>query len=128
MLSSMLAVGLGAALGGNARYLLTMWSTARWGSRFPMGTLIANLSGSFLIGVMMVIALSKFEDHSDLFRLFFVTGVLGGYTTFSSFSYETLALIQAGRVQIALVYVLGSVLCSLLGVFIGAAAMRQILG
>ena len=122
--SKFLAISLGAALGANARYWVTVLAAARWGTRFPYGTLFANVSGSFLIGIVMVVALSRF-DHNELFRLFLVTGLLGGYTTFSSFSYEVLALIEASRLPSALAYALGSVATSLLGVLLGAAVARQ---
>ncbi|MBX3169855.1 MAG: fluoride efflux transporter CrcB [Candidatus Eremiobacteraeota bacterium] len=121
-----IAIMLGAALGATGRYLLTTWATARWGPSFPFGTGIINVSGSFLIGVVMIFALIRFP-HSDVFRLFWVTGILGGFTTFSSFSYEAMTLIEAGRWQLAVVYLSGSVLLGLAGVFLGAFLARALL-
>jgi CrcB protein len=120
-----LAVMAGAALGATGRYALTSWAAARWGTAYPYGTGIINVSGSFLIGVVMVIALAKF-GHSDVFRLFFVTGVLGGFTTFSSFSYEMLTLIENDRWPAALLYASGSVMLGLLAVLAGASLARAV--
>lgn len=116
-----LAISLGAVLGANARYLMGLWAAGRWGTSFPLGTLIVNVSGSFLIGL----AMARYEQH-ELARLFLVTGLLGGYTTFSSFSFETLALLQAHRYGAALLYVGASFAASLLGVAVGVGLGRRL--
>lgn len=127
MLSKIAAISLGAAIGANGRYFLTYWVGTRWGSAFPLGTLLVNVIGSFLIGVAMVLALSRFE-HNESFRLFWVTGILGGFTTFSAFSFETLALLESGRWQAGSAYVVLSFGCSLFGVVLGTILTREALG
>ncbi|WP_038049696.1 fluoride efflux transporter CrcB [Thermus caliditerrae] len=112
-----LLVALGGALGSALRYGLGAWVQALAGPSFPYSTLLINALGSFLIGV--VIRLSLEGALSGEGRLFLAVGVLGGFTTFSTFSYETLALLQDGEVGRALVYVLASVVLGLLLVLLG---------
>ncbi len=110
----------GAGLGGVARYALGLWIMARYGGRFPLGTFVINVSGSFLIGVLMTLLTARFEPH-PAWRLFLVVGVLGGYTTFSSFEYETFEAVRDGESWMAMLYAMGSVMLGYLGVWIGAA-------
>jgi len=112
-----LLVALGGALGSALRYGLGAWVQVLTGPSFPYSTLLINALGSFLIGV--VIRLSLEGALSGEGRLFLAVGVLGGFTTFSTFSYETLALLQDGEVGRALVYVLASVFLGLLLVLLG---------
>ena len=114
-----LAIAAGAALGANARYLLAIYVAQRLGGDFPYGTFIINISGSVVIGFFLTLVLDRFPIDM-IWRLFFVTGFLGGYTTFSSYSYEGLALILRGEVARALAYLLGSVGVGVLGAFLGA--------
>lgn len=112
-------VGIGGFLGANARYWLGRAIVERTGSAFPWGTLAINLSGAFLIGVIAQLLLIRQED-SPAWRWFLVVGVLGGYTTFSSYALEIVALLQSDRALRAAAYliasnVLGVALC-LLGV------------
>lgn len=92
---------------------------ARYGGAFPLGTVIINITGSFLIGVIMTLFTDRWNVHAN-WRLFLVTGVLGGYTTFSSFEYETLVAIRSGGPRIAFLNVAGSVVCGYLAVWVGA--------
>jgi CrcB protein len=92
---------------------------AKYGGRFPLGTLIINVSGSFLIGVLMTLLTERFQPHPN-WRLFLVVGILGGYTTFSSFEYETLQAFRDGSRLMGILYVAGSVLLGYLGVWLGA--------
>lgn len=109
-----LAVFVGAGLGGVLRWLLVMASDMRFGTGFPWGTLIANVVGSFAIGA---IAGYLILHASPFWRLFWMVGVLGGFTTFSAFSLQTVELATTNRLGAAMLYVLGStILC------IGAAA------
>lgn len=114
-----LAIGAGAVLGANLRYLVTSWAAGRWGSEFPYGTLAVNVSGAFAIGVLLALLAAQTEVD-PFWRLFFATGFLGGYTTFSSYAWEALTLAQDGAWSRALLYVGGSNLLGLAGVWVGA--------
>ena len=114
-----LVVLAGAGLGGLARYTLGTWIMARSGGRFPLGTFLINISGSFLIGLLMTILTERIQPHPN-WRLFLVVGCLGGYTTFSSFEYETLQAVRDGERWMGLLYVAGSVLFGYAAVWIGA--------
>lgn len=100
-------VMLGGSVGAGLRYGLGAWVQTLSGPSFPWSTFLINVSGSFLIG--MVVRLNLGGALSPEARLFLAVGVLGGYTTFSSFSYETLTLVQQGEWLKALLYALGSV-------------------
>ena len=113
-----LAVLAGAGLGGLARYVAGTWIMSRYGGRFPLGTFVINVTGSFLIGVLMTLLTERFAPHPNL-RLFLVVGILGGYTTFSSFEYETYQAVRDGERWMGLIYVAGSVLVGYLGVWLG---------
>ncbi len=112
-----LLVALGGALGSALRYGLGAWVQGHLGPGFPWSTLLVNALGSFLIGA--VVRLSLEGALSGEARLFLAVGVLGGFTTFSSLSYETLALLQDGEPLKALTYALGSLVLGLLLVFLG---------
>ncbi len=121
-----LAVGSGAALGAILRLLITQLVVARAGAGSAFyATLFINVSGSFLIGVVLELAQTR-GDVQPLWRLFLATGILGGYTTFSTFSYETLALASAGAALTATLYVLGSVALGIVAAYGGIAAMRAL--
>ena len=115
-----LVVLAGAGLGGVARYAAGVWIMQRYGGRFPLGTFLVNLSGSFLIGVLMALFTERLHPHPN-WRLFLVAGVLGGYTTFSSFEYETYQAVRDGAQRLVMLYVVGSVALGYLGVWLGAA-------
>jgi CrcB protein len=117
------AVLAGAGLGGLARYVASTWIMARYGGRFPLGTLIINVTGSFLIGLLM--ALFTERQPYPNWRLFLVTGVLGGYTTFSSFEYETFQAVRDGSRWLAVLYVTASVAIGYLGVWLGAMLVAR---
>lgn len=114
-----LMVVAGAGMGGLLRYALGGWIMARYGGRFPLGTFVINVTGSFLIGVLMTLLTTRFDPHPN-WRLFLVVGVLGGYTTFSSFEYEAYQAVEDGARWIGLLYVTGSVAVGYLGVWLGA--------
>jgi CrcB protein len=90
---------------------------ANYGSRFPLGTFAINVSRSFLIGVLMTV-LSERQPHPN-WRLFLVVGILGGYTTFSSFEYESFHAVRGGGHWLAMRYMTGSVLLGYIGVWLG---------
>jgi CrcB protein len=117
-MKQMLMVGLGGFIGSIGRYKLggvILHHTASW--RFPLGTFAVNVIGCFVIG-----ALAALAEHRDLFssdtRLFLMTGLLGGFTTFSAFGYEGVFLIRRGEIGIALAYAGLSVLCGLAAVWL----------
>jgi CrcB protein len=111
-------VVLGGASGSLVRYLVASAVMNRVGTRFPVGTVLINITGSFLIGLLMTI-FTRYQSHPNL-RLLLVVGFLGGYTTFSSLEWETLGLIQSGSRWLGLVNVAGSVLMGYIAVWLGA--------
>lgn len=123
--AGIVAVGCGAALGAWLRWLLSVWLTGP-GTALPWGTLAANLGGGFLVGM----AVAHFGQHPGLapiWRLFIVTGFLGGLTTFSSFSAESLAFLQRGDYGWAALHSGVHVVGSLLLCFAGHATYRALL-
>ncbi len=110
---------LGAALGGLARFVAGTAIMDKYGGSFPLGTVIINITGSFLIGIIMTLLTERWSTHPN-WRLFLVVGVLGGYTTFSSFEYDTLLAARRGGPVIALANVLGSVILGYVAVWFGA--------
>lgn len=113
-------VALGGALGSVARFWIANLSEARWGNSFPWGTLLANVSGSLLIGVLAGYSGSGGGWFvSDTARKLLMVGVCGGYTTFSSFSLQTLDLAQQGQWLRAGLNILGSVALCLIAVWLG---------
>ncbi|AWA29827.1 fluoride efflux transporter CrcB [Flavobacterium magnum] len=111
-----LAVGLGSFLGGISRYLLSGLVQAKTAGHFPAGTFTVNVVGCLLIG--MVYAFADRGQLSTDWRLFLATGILGGFTTFSAFSYETFDFVKSGQYLNALLYIAGSIV---LGVMTTAA-------
>jgi fluoride exporter len=114
-----LLLSTGGALGVNARYWLAVWIDRRAAPTFPWATFTINVSGSFAIGLVTAL-LARWVPHPHA-RLFVVVGFLGGYTTFSSFSLEALALMQRGALGLSLAYMGGSVVSGFLAVVLGAA-------
>ena len=119
-----LVVLVGAGLGGLARYAAGTWIMARYGGRFPLGTFVINVTGSFLIGVLMAMFAERFHPHPN-WRLFLVVGILGGYTTFSSFEYETFQSIRDGAGWMGMLYMTSSVLLGYVGVWLGASLVAR---
>ncbi len=119
-----LAIALGGALGSVLRYAAVSYITPLVNHRFPFGTFIVNASGSFLIGVAYVLLVEKTTLPAE-WRLFFITGFLGGYTTFSAFSLEVLQLWQTGHVMSAFFYASSSVVLGLLMAFVGMALTQK---
>ncbi len=117
-----LLVAVGGVLGANARFLIANWSVGRFGRSFPYGTLIVNLSGSFLLGFLATLIGERFDGDRTA-SLLIGTGFLGAYTTFSTFSVETLAQVQIGEYRRAAVNVAistgGGVVVALLGIWRG---------
>jgi fluoride exporter len=120
-----LAVALGSALGGACRWGLSVLLLAAPAGGFPWGTFAANVSGSFLIGLYAT-TFPGAGDGAEIRRQFVVTGFCGGYTTFSIFSLETLHLVEAGTMHLALVNVLASLAAWLAAVAAGDALGRRL--
>lgn len=127
MATNMVAVAVGAAVGANLRFLLAGWVAARYGSAFPYGTLLINVLGSLLIGVVLGLAAERVSLAEPL-RLLLVTGLLGGFTTFSTFSYETYGLIIGGNWPAAALYAALSMALGLLAVILGVTLVRMLPG
>lgn len=121
---NVLMVALGGAIGAVARYGVTMGAAKLAGVGFPAGTLFVNVTGSFLIGLGLELIARRFGASEPL-RLLLLTGLLGGYTTFSAFSLDALALYERGAWVPAVVYVLSSVLLSLAAVLAGLLLGRH---
>jgi len=122
-----LLVCLGGAAGSGARYLVGGWAAAVFGATFPAGTLVVNAAGSFLIGVVMHLGLVVGAFSPDL-RIFVATGVLGGFTTYSSFNYELLGLFERGAWLLGSTYLAATVLGCLASGALGLAAARWLAG
>ena len=120
-----MAVAIGAALGANLRFGVAVWAAKKWGSGFPWGTLIINVSGSLLIGVAVGLAASRLA-LTPTWRLFFVTGLCGGYTTFSTFAYETYELLNAGSILRAALNAAGSLVLGIVAVVAGILLVRLV--
>jgi CrcB protein len=115
-MTNILIIGIGGFLGAIARYGVALWVGQRWGRNFPLGTFLINVSGSFLIGLLMSLFTERFMVNPQ-WRLMLVVGFLGAYTTFSTFEYETGALLKDGEWMVAGLNVI-------LSVFVGFAALK----
>lgn len=121
MLNVLLVAG-GGALGSAARYLLNGFVQGRMGPHFPWGTILVNVTGSLFIG--FILGLFQSGDISSEARLFFAVGLLGGYTTFSTFSHDTLGLLATGTLAPVLLNTLGQVIAGLMAVYLGLVIAR----
>ncbi|MGI8961851.1 MAG: fluoride efflux transporter CrcB [Bryobacteraceae bacterium] len=120
-----ISVMLGGALGAVFRFVVGTFVLKFYSGLFPLGTFLINVTGSFVIGILMMFFLNRPAINAN-WRLFLVTGILGGYTTFSSFEWETLTALRGGAGAIALLNVLLSVGLGLAGVWIGAAVSNRL--
>lgn len=112
-------VMLGGATGSLSRYLVGTAIMNRMGGRFPLGTVFINITGSFLIGFIMTLLTERLNPHPN-WRFLLVVGFLGGYTTFSSFEWETLGLVRDGGWWLGLINAAGSVVLGYISVLLGA--------
>lgn len=111
-------IGVGGALGAVTRYGIALWVGQRWGRSFPLGTFVINVSGSFLIGLLMTLLAERFAVNPQ-WRLLLVVGFLGAYTTFSTFEYETGALLKDGELAFAMLNVILSVVVGFIALKLG---------
>ena len=120
-----IVVFLGGGLGAALRHGINIAVARMLGAGFPYATFFINVTGSFVMG--LIAAWFAFKgDASQHWRLFFTTGILGGYTTFSAFSLDTAVLYERGELGLAAVYVAGSVVLSIAGLFAGLAIIRHL--
>ncbi len=122
---ALLLVMLGGAIGSGARYLTGRATLAAWGPGFPWGTLAVNLIGGLLMGLLAGM-LARLGQGGEQWRLLFGVGLLGGFTTFSAFSLDTVQLIERGDWTLGVIYVLASVIGSVAALAIGLGAARAI--
>ena len=122
---SYVLVFFGGGLGASLRHFINLACARGFGTVFPWGTFIINITGSTVMGLIAGYLAFKGEA-SQPWRLFLMTGVLGGYTTFSAFSLDTVLLYERGQVGLALFYVVGSVVLSIAGLFAGLALVRHL--
>ncbi len=118
-----IAVAVGGALGSLARFWMTAYVADLTGPRFPWGTLAINILGSLVIGLVAGFTLQNARGsamHADI-RIFLMTGICGGFTTFSAFSLQTVGLLQAGEILSAAGYAVGSVILCVVATFAGLA-------
>ncbi|HEY5465345.1 MAG TPA: fluoride efflux transporter CrcB [Hanamia sp.] len=120
----LLTIGLGSFIGGIARYLITLLIQNKFISTFPYGTLVVNITGCFLIG--LVYGLSEKGNINVEWRLFLATGILGGFTTFSSFSNETVSMLRDAQYLQAFSYIGFSVIIGLAATFGGISLIKYL--
>lgn len=123
MLPVIVQVALGGAIGASLRYLSNISALRLFGPGFPLATMFVNILGSLIMGALIAMLAHK---GGMRYTPFLVTGVLGGFTTFSAFSLDAYTLYERGQAGLALVYVMGTVVLSLVAVAIGILGMRAI--
>jgi len=124
-MSKYLAVMLGGAIGAVSRFLAGSLVLRFYSAAFPLGTFLINVSGSFLIGLLMTLFLNRPAANGN-WRLFLVTGILGGYTTFSSFEWEALMTLRNGAEGVGLLYLGLSVFLGLGGAWLGLLVANRL--
>ena len=121
---SFIAVFVGGGLGSCLRYLLKIFADKNIRSDFPCATFVANIAGCLLIGIVMALFQHKFKAVPEHIRLFLTVGILGGFTTFSTFGFEAVELMRKGSAEMSLIYVFASVIIGLAAVFIGFSLIK----
>ncbi len=124
-METFLLISLGAVLGANLRYWIGGWAAGRFGTSFPYGNLIINLTGSFILGFFMTLAVERLL-LDPRWRIFFAVGFLGSYTTFSSYTFESMSLLLDSQWLPGLVNLFGSALLGGVAVFLGILLARAI--
>lgn len=124
-MTNYLIIGIGGFLGAIARYAVSAWIGQRWGRSFPLGTFAINVSGSFLIGLLMALFTERFMVNPQ-WRLFLAVGFLGAYTTFSTFEYETGSLLRDGEWLVAALNIGLSVVAGFAALKIGEIISKAI--
>ena len=124
-MDTFLIISLGAILGANSRYWLAGWAAGKFGTSFPYGTLIINVTGSLVLGFFMTLITDRFIVDPR-WRLLVATGFLGAYTTFSTYTYESANLFLTGQVWTGLLNLFGSSILGLLAVTAGILLGRAV--
>lgn len=127
MILNYLIVGCGGAIGSILRYGIGILSVRLWGLNFPWGTMAINVIGALLIGIFAGL-LSSFQNWAETTRLFFMVGILGGFTTFSTFSLDAVMLIEREQYLYFILYTAGSVILSIAVTIIGLFLTRVVTG
>lgn len=122
-METFLLISFGAVLGANLRYWLNIWVAQRFGTAFPYGTLLINVTGSFILGVFLTLLSERFV-LDPRWRVLVAVGFLGSYTTFSTYTYESVNLILKGQVWLGLLDLFGSSILGGLAVVLGVLAGR----
>jgi len=122
-----LMVAMGGAIGSSMRYLVGVWATRLFGFNFPWGTMIVNILGSFIMGVLVSLLALRFSVGNEV-RAFLAVGLLGGFTTFSSFTLDAVYLLEKKQYSHALSYMSVSVIGGLLALFLGLYLARLLAG
>lgn len=123
MMKNILLVGLGGGLGSMARYLCQRWIPLGIAPAFPWATFAVNISGCFLIGLFWGMSFRSFDSNEN-WKLFLMTGLCGGFTTFSAFTLEGIGLIKEQKMQLFFLYAAGSVIIGLLATWLGMRIIR----
>ena len=123
-MTSLIQVALGGAIGASCRYLTNVGAMRLLGGGFPYGTVVVNILGSFLMGVLVVAFAHR---GGNQFAPLMMTGVIGGFTTFSAFSLDAVNLYQRGDILLAATYVFGSVAVGIAALIVGMAIARGVL-
>jgi CrcB protein len=121
-----LIVFLGAGIGGALRHGVNVWAVRAFGFGFPFGTVIVNILGSFVMGLLVGFFACRAGLVPQHMRLFLTTGVLGGFTTFSAFSLDAALLFERHSYSMAMSYIVGSVFASLVALFLGLALFNGV--
>jgi CrcB protein len=123
MMKNVLLVGLGGGLGSIGRYLCQRWFMFNYPSHFPWGTFVVNISGCLLIGIFWGVAIRTFNDNEH-WKLFLMTGICGGFTTFSAFTLEGVGLLKQEKTGLFFVYVAASILLGVAATYAGMKISR----
>lgn len=124
-MTTILVLALGATVGAAARYYGSMWALQQFGPAFPYGTLTINVLGSLILGFFLNLAAAR-HDIGPQLRLLVATGFCGSFTTFSTFSFEAVAMLDAGRYLAAGLYLFGSMALGVAAVMLGALLVRLV--